>query len=179
MSDEQTDLGSALVGAYPVALRTARRLGYTSHERDDLVQDAMLKVLTTNPELNRGLSAYVKRAVLTTHFDRCRQNGRRNDRGGLTFEDNLDTVIPDKHDTPYGLLERKDLCGQLVPRLSAKVGTVNAQLLLAIEGEEITYAAAAERFGLKEGTVKSTIHRLRRIVANDPTLRTFVYGTAA
>jgi RNA polymerase sigma factor (sigma-70 family) len=132
--------------SYPTLLATARRLGSSATEAEDLVQEAFVETLSRHPDfegLQRPLG-YLMTVLFRTSFRRRRIRWAE---VPLDLQDSLeDPVLP--HDER---LIARELIGALAPRQRACLGL---RYLFGLEDDEI-----AEALGCARSTVRSQIAR--------------------
>ncbi len=136
-------------------------------DREDLVQEAMIKVLKAGKMNNPGYVVKIVRSAAADHF---RREGRR--------EVHLDsTVVYDQMEGAVMCGEERIKVGALLVREDDRYDAIElfekclAQLpkeqaeVMKLVAQDLDYEEVAEEMGLKVGTVRSRLHYGRRRLA--------------
>jgi RNA polymerase sigma-70 factor, ECF subfamily len=162
---EIVDFDEALRAATPRLVRYAtRRLG-DPHEAEEVVQEALLRafqhraVLATEDDLMAWLTVVTGRLVI----DRLRVRGRTTPvaelpAGARTSRDTADVVVA------------RDEARLALDALEA-MPSRQASVLWAREVEGLRYDEIGVRYGLSEPTVRSLLHRARRTLRREYSMR--------
>jgi len=141
---------------------------------EDIVQEALLKVLKTKKFVLRGerfpiQQAYFFQALKHTIINTYRKHSRR--------EEN-ETFMPDWNNGDHPALEvkssfvediiNKDSCEKATDYINANLSRKQATAFLLFEREDMTYREIAENMEIPIGSVMSNLHRARERLKNSP-----------
>src|SRR5947209_6601747 len=163
--EDIVDFDDALREATPRLQRFAVRRLLDPHEAEEVVQEALLRAfqhkdsLRTQDDLMAWLTVVTGRLVI----DRLRVRGRMTPVAEL----------------PAGTRATRDTADVVVARDEARIAldaleampSRQACVLWAREVEGLSYDDISERFGLSEPTVRSLLHRARRTLRREYTVR--------
>lgn len=142
--------------------RHAMRLTGDAEEADDLVQETYLRALERWEQLEDWLEARAWLAAIARNLwiDRCRRRSRR--RARIVLAGDLgDSADPLEHAPAAGAdpwtPDVFDGSLRLIPTVFRE-----AVVLCGVHG--LPYAEAARRLGIREGTLRSRLHRGRRLL---------------
>src|SRR3954454_7100594 len=164
-STETVELDEALRHAFPRLKRYAVRRLHDEHEAEEVVQEALLRayqhrhLLVTEDDLMAWLTVVTGRLVI----DRLRVRGRSTPVAELpptsrASRDTADVVVA------------RDEARIALDALEAMPGR-QASVLWAREVEGLSYDEIGERFGMTEPSVRSLLHRARRTLRREYTVR--------
>jgi RNA polymerase sigma factor (sigma-70 family) len=158
-SDDPAELMRA---SYPTLLATARRLGSTATEAEDLVQEAFVETLSRHPDFE-GL--YQPLGYLMTVLFRAsfRQRRLRWTEVPLDLQDRLeDPALPHEE-----RLFARELLGRLAPKQRACLGL---RYLFGLDDDEIADALGCARSTVRSQVARglSTLRRLASEVQDEP-----------
>lgn len=151
----------ALGEARTQLLVAARRLaGGSDAVAEDLVQDTLTRALESSHTFDprRELGPWLRRILLHLHIDRVRQEARRNQHAEVE-PDHLGRETEPR-------LDRADELAQLSDALDEPGRT----LLWRFHHDGDSIGLLSRELGLPEGTIKSHLHRARRLLATRFTL---------
>jgi RNA polymerase sigma-70 factor, ECF subfamily len=162
---EVVDFDEALRRAAPRLQRYAVRRLHDPHEAEEVVQEALLRAfqhrekLTTEDDLMAWVTVVTGRLVI----DRLRVRGR-----AITVAE-----------LPAGARTGRDTAEVVVARDEARIAldaleampARQAAVLWAREVEGLSYDDIGERFGLSEPSVRSVLHRARKTLRRESSLR--------
>jgi len=162
---EIVDFDDALRAATPRLVRYATRRLADPHEAEEVVQEALLRafqhrsVLATEDDLMAWLTVVTGRLVI----DRLRVRGRTTPvaelpAGSRTSRDTADVVVA------------RDEARIALDALEA-MPSRQASVLWAREVEGLRYDEIGARYGLSEPTVRSLLHRARRTLRREYSMR--------
>src|SRR4051812_3662073 len=162
---EVIDFDEALRRAGPRLQRYAVRRLHDPHEAEEIVQEALLRAfqhrehLATEDDLMAWLTVVTGRLVI----DRLRVRGRSTPVAELppasrTARDTADVVVA------------RDEARIALDALEA-MPTRQASVLWAREVEGLSYEAIGERYGLTEPSVRSVLHRARKTLRREYSVR--------
>src|SRR4051812_35360153 len=165
LSDDVVDFDEALRRAAPRLQRYAVRRLRDPHEAEEVVQEALLRAfqhrekLTTEDDLMAWVTVVTGRLVI----DRLRVRGRA-------------VAVAD---VPAGSRAGRDTADVVVARDEARIAldaleampARQASVLWAREVEGLTYDAIGERYGLTEPSVRSVLHRARKTLRREYSVR--------
>lgn len=144
-----------------------RSFAYVNQDQDDLLQDALLKVLRSKSFRSGFGSGWVARVARSTVIDAHKRRVRepRNysayvDSSGRVCEGDDDNII--YHPTvldPYHEVGPEDLTE--IPEILGGLSFEHQEVLL-LYANGLTYQEIAHMVGLKVGTVRSRLHFARR-----------------
>ena len=155
------ELDAELIGEHLDRLyRYARTLTGSSHDAEDLVSDAVVRVIGRPRRVRAGDElAYLMRCVRNTWTDTLRTRGRR----------------PATTDVPEGF-EQEDALAARRPHAVAEAREVLAavaeladdhrEVIMLVDVAGLTYGEAAKTLGVPRGTVMSRLARGRSAVVN-------------
>ena len=136
-------------------------------DREDLVQEAMIKVVKAGKMNNPGYVVKIVRSVAMEHF---RREGRRSvhldstvvydqmEGAVMCGEERIKVgALLVREDDRYDAIELFEKCLAQLPKEQAEVMKLVAQ--------DLDYEEVAEQMGLKVGTVRSRLHYGRRRLA--------------
>ena len=123
---------------------------------EDLVQDAMLKALSSKSELqhSRYLDTWLFRILLNTWHDYLKQTKEVE-----SFDDFVFSSISD--------VENDYLTGELISKVRQEISRLPVSLrevLTLTDFSEFSYQQVAEIMGIPVGTVMSRLYRARRVL---------------
>ncbi len=139
----------------PAMRRFARGLTGREDLADDLVQDALTKVLSNYDRFEQGtnLKAWLFRIVRNTHIDEMRKVQRRGAHVDVDDEEVVQIGVAGSQFSNVEMLEFR--------RAFAKLSEEDREVLLLIGMEGLTYDEASEMIDVPVGTVKSRLSRAR------------------
>jgi len=131
-------------GVYRVALKFTRN----TDDAEDVVQNVFLRMMRNGalPDLGRSPGAYLKRAAANAAIDLIRKRMQM-----------AETVLPMDHHAPKASFVEERHVTQVLERLSPE----NAKLFEMHYRGGFKDAELANSFGIKVGTVKSRLNRIR------------------
>lgn len=149
-----------------------KNLAHDNQEQDDLLQDAMVKVLKSKPYLSVFETGFLYRIARSTVLDeyrysqrQCRRVVSSDEYAGFVCEDiELETEENNVfyHPTyfdPYHEVGQEEL--DEIPQILASLSFEHREVLV-FYANGLTCQEIAHMIGLKEGTVKSRLHYARR-----------------
>jgi RNA polymerase sigma-70 factor, ECF subfamily len=147
-----TDFAAQLAPEIPSLRRYARALSHDASSADDLVQSCLLRALNKQHLWQTGTSLrpWLFTMLHNLQVSRVRRSARE-DRGNAAVE-----AFRLQHHEPRRVIELMD-----VERAIAKLPDWQREVLLLVGLEEMSYAQAAAKLGLPEGTVRSRLGRAR------------------
>lgn len=154
------ELSAQFADCAQLAYRVAHAVLHTPEEAQDVVQEAFLRAHRSfgslrDPERFRG---WITRTVFRLALDRQRGERRRRSREQTVGRDSDPSLSAEEELDRVRLRRRvSDAVGELPPKLRI------VTLLAAMEGHELR--DVAKLLDLPEGTVKSRLHRARRVLA--------------
>jgi RNA polymerase sigma-70 factor (ECF subfamily) len=151
-------LDGELIGQHLGRLRrAASALAGSHHDAEDLVQEAVARVLARPRCLRRGGElGYLLRTLENTHRLQLRRQSRRPRETPIEHAPPLaDASVPDVSE----LLERRAVIAA-VEQLEEPFRAT----LVAVDVAGLSYRNAATALGVREGTIMSRLHRARRRV---------------
>ncbi len=147
-------------------LRTARILTRSGADADDLAQETMLKAFRAIDQLSAGSNpkAWLMTILRNAHVDRLR--ARRPSELSL----NADFVAERESETPPGWGDAEQVLAsfsdeQIIAALRTLPPEIRWTLLLA-DVQGMDDVEAAQVLNVPEGTIKSRLHRGRRMLRN-------------
>jgi len=153
-------------------LRTARYLARSDDVAEDLAQGTMLKAMKAIDSFQDGtdMKAWLMTILRRTHIDRIRSEQRHatdvsldaNPSLGLSSDDDEVGVFDEQWDEPEELLNRFE--DQTIVEALKKLPEAIRWTLLLVDVEQIEQADAAEILEVPVGTIKSRVHRGRRML---------------
>jgi RNA polymerase sigma-70 factor, ECF subfamily len=152
----------------PLLWRCARRLVYTRHEAEDLVQETYLKAFRAWQQFQSGTDAraWLVTILLNTARDWARKTLRQPETLSL---DELTTLAqqharaPARVATPERAAGQKEV-GRLVRMALGDLSPEFRMTVLLADVEELTYKEIADIMGCPIGTVMSRLHRARHLL---------------
>ena len=147
-------------------LRTARILTRSGADADDLAQETMLKAFRAIDQLSAGSNpkAWLMTILRNAHVDRLR--ARRPSELSL----NADLVAERESETPPGWGDAEQVLAsfsdeQIIAALRTLPPEIRWTLLLT-DVQGMDDVEAAQVLGVPDGTIKSRLHRGRRMLRN-------------
>ena len=147
---------------HPALWRYVRRLSASDDAAADVVQDTWLRVLRALPRLRdparlrAWLFGIARRALMDALRGRYAADAR-------ALPDDPDAGPPDDADAPDDAWERAE-SRALVHEALARLPLVEREVLVLFHLEALSLAQLAEVLGVPLGTVKSRLHRARRLL---------------
>jgi RNA polymerase sigma-70 factor (ECF subfamily) len=147
------DPEQASLHAEPV-FRAALRLTRSTHDAEDLAQEAYARVLSRPRVIRNGDDlGYLLRAVRNTHFSAHRSAARR----GCTVVEPGDLErIPQAGSDPHTTAEVHEVIADI-----AELPAPQRAVVTAVDLVGLSYAETAEALGVPIGTVMSRLSRAR------------------
>ena len=149
-----------------VVFRTARILTHSDADADDLAQETMLKAFRAIDQLapRSNPKAWLMTILRNTHVDRLRAQHPAE----LTLDDNV--VAGSEADPPPDWGDAEQVLAsftdeQIIAALRTLPADIRWTLLLA-DVQGMDDAEASQVLGVPEGTIKSRLHRGRRMLRN-------------
>ncbi len=131
-----------------VVYRAALRVTHNADDAEDVVQNVFLRMIrhAKRPDMGRCATAYLRRAATNAAIDLIRKRTQR-----------AETDLPLHHPAAEQTFVEQRHVRQVLDRLPPR----NAKLFeLHYQGGYV-YEELAECFGIKVGTVRSRLHRIR------------------
>ena len=142
--------------------RSARRLGVSPHELEDVVQDVMLVVVRRLADIERGKERpFLVSTTVRVVANRRRQRRRRPEEPSDAL-DRID-LMPTATRAGEGALDTTRQLALLDVALEAMTEPQRAAFVL-FELEELTARQIAEQLGVTEGTIVSRVRRAREVL---------------
>lgn len=172
MTDRQADFEALFNPLLPMAYGTAMRLTRNHAEAEDLVQDAALLAFRGFDSFERGTNfkAWFFRILTNAFYSRHRKD--KHERNNLSTEDvpplylyarTAEAGLQDGGQDPAGsLLDRLD--SEQVARALDALPTEYRVVATLYFMEDFSYQQIAETVGCPVGTVRSRLHRGRRML---------------
>lgn len=143
--------------------RTARRLGVSAHELEDVVQDVMLVVVRRLADIEPGKERpFLVSTTVRVTANRRRQRRRRPEEPSDAL-DRIGDLVPSTGRAGEGALDTTRQLALLDVALDAMTEPQRAAFVL-FELEELTARQIAEQLGVTEGTIVSRVRRAREVL---------------
>jgi RNA polymerase sigma-70 factor (ECF subfamily) len=140
------------------ATREARRFVVTSHDVDEVVQEALVRAWRRRASCRGADRMPWMRQIARNEALRLLDRRRRRSEHELLDDDTLLGVLPDDETT-----EREDalLLRMEVEQLVGRLSVADRKLLALRYEHDLSQPEVARLMGIPEGTVKIRLHRLR------------------
>lgn len=157
MEDTRQVLQELVVARGAALKRSAFLLCGSDHAADDLLQEALARVLSRRvPGGRDGLEAYVRRTMVNLVIDQARR-ARRWQSVAPRLAGRTEEEVADSSDEICERVTLLDALALLSPRQRACV--------VLHYYEDLSIAETAELLGCRQGTVKSQLHDARRTLS--------------
>jgi RNA polymerase sigma-70 factor (ECF subfamily) len=147
--------------------RTARRMTRNADDAEDLVQDTALRAFRAFHQFERGTNfrAWIFRVLTTTFINRQRAEGRRptvemvDEERAASVYDNITDDMP----TPEAAVLARMTVDDIVHAMDALPREFAAVVQMS-DAEGMDYQEIADALDIPIGTVRSRLHRGRRLL---------------
>jgi RNA polymerase sigma-70 factor, ECF subfamily len=152
---DRAEIDRLVVENLPIAMRFAQRLTGCSELAEEIVQEALTKVLHSWPRYRReaSFSTWMLGIVLNAHRDACRR--RRHEPVPLAAE------LPDRRPASDLFLDATELAQRMRTAIDSLPDRQREIALLCLV-EQVTPGEAAPLLGITVANIHTTLHNVRK-----------------